>query len=65
MSSTGLSFRYVSKPRDVEAEHTTTVGAVLKRGADAAVDALAKHFTTTMHFVEQTAPKISEVSGSK
>src|SRR5207245_4151459 len=58
-----LSIRDVNMVRDVEAEHAVIVEAVLRRDADAAVDALAKHFSTTMRFVEQNAPKIAEVSG--
>ena len=58
-----LSIRDVSKVRDVEAEHAAIVEAVLRRDADAAVDALARHFNTTMRFVEQNAPDIAEVSG--
>jgi len=57
-----LSIRDVSKVRDVEAEHAAIVEAVLRRDADAAVDALARHFNVTMRFVEQNAPKIAEVS---
>ena len=49
--------------RDVEAEHAAIVEAVMRRDAEAAVDALARHFSTTMHFVEQNTPKIAEVSG--
>ena len=49
-----LAIRDASKPRDVEAEHAAIVEAVLRRDADAAVDALAKHFTATMHIVEAT-----------
>ena len=60
-----LSIRDVSKARDVEAEHATIVEAVLRRDADAAVDALAKHFNVTMRFVEQNAPKIAEVSSPR
>lgn len=58
-----LSIRDVSKVRDVEAEHAAIVAAVLRRDADAAVDALARHFNTTMRFVEQNAPEIAEVHG--
>lgn len=43
-------------PRDVEAEHTSIVSAVLRRDADAAVAAIALHFTTTMKFVEAAVP---------
>ncbi|MBA7466844.1 MAG: GntR family transcriptional regulator [Bradyrhizobium icense] len=57
-----LSIRDVSKVRDVEAEHAAIVAAALRRDADAAVDALAKHFNVTMRFVEQNAPDIAEVS---
>jgi DNA-binding GntR family transcriptional regulator len=57
-----LSFRDVSKVRDVETEHAAIVAAALRRDADAAVDALAKHFNVTMRFVEQNAPDIAEVS---
>ena len=57
-----LSIRDVSNVRDVEAEHAAIVEAVVRRDADAAVDALAKHFSTTMRFVEQNAPEIAEVS---
>ena len=60
-----LSIRDASKPRDVEAEHAAIVKAVLRRDADAAVDALAKHFNVTMRFVEQNAPKIAEVSSPR
>ena len=49
-----LAIRDFSKPRDVEAEHAAIVEAVLRRDSDAAVDALAKHFTATMHIVEVT-----------
>ena len=56
-----LSIRDVSKARDVEAEHAAIVAAVLRRDADTAVDALAKHFNVTMRFVEQNAPEIAEV----
>ena len=58
-----LSIRDVSMVRDVEAEHAAIVEAVLRRDADAAVDALAKHFNTTMRFVERNAPDIAEVRG--
>jgi DNA-binding GntR family transcriptional regulator len=57
-----LSIRDVSKARDVEAEHAAIVAAVLRRDADTAVAALAKHFNVTMRFVEQNAPEIAEVS---
>lgn len=57
-----LSIRDVSKARDVEAEHAAIVAAVLRRDADAAVDAIATHFNVTMRFVEQNAPEIAEVS---
>ena len=57
-----LSIRDVSKARDVEAEHAAIVQAVLRRDADTAVAALAKHFNVTMRFVEQNAPEIAEVS---
>jgi DNA-binding GntR family transcriptional regulator len=60
-----LSIRDVSKSRDVEAEHAAIVEAVMRRDADAAVEALAKHFNVTMRFVEQNAPEIAEVSGFK
>lgn len=40
------------QPRDVEAEHRRIVDAVLRRDADAAVAALADHYTTTMRFVQ-------------
>ncbi|MEZ5820587.1 MAG: GntR family transcriptional regulator [Bradyrhizobium sp.] len=60
-----LSIRDVSKVRDVETEHAAIVEAVLRRDADAAVDALAKHFNITMRFVEQNAPKIAEVSSPR
>ncbi len=60
-----LSIRDVTKSRDVEAEHAAIVEAVVRRDADAAVEALARHFSTTMRFVEQNAPKIPEVSGFK
>jgi DNA-binding GntR family transcriptional regulator len=46
----------------VEAEHAAIVRAVLRRDADAAVEALSRHFLTTMHLVELAAPKISEIS---
>ncbi len=58
-----LSIRDVTKSRDVEAEHAAIVEAWCRRDADAAVDALAKHFSITKRFVEQNAPKIPEVSG--
>jgi DNA-binding GntR family transcriptional regulator len=51
-----------SRPRDVEAEHSAIVTAVLVRDADAAVAALSEHFSITMQFVELAAPKIAEVS---
>lgn len=57
-----LSIRDVSKVRDVETEHAAIVAAALRRDADAAVDALAKHFNVTMRFVEQNAPDIAEAS---
>jgi DNA-binding GntR family transcriptional regulator len=57
-----LSIRDVSKARDVEAEHAAIVAAVLRRDANTAVAALAKHFNVTMRFVEQNAPEIAEVS---
>jgi DNA-binding GntR family transcriptional regulator len=57
-----LSIRDVSKVRDVETEHAAIVEAALRRDADAAVDALAKHFNVTMRFVEQNAPDMAEVS---
>jgi DNA-binding GntR family transcriptional regulator len=56
--------REVGKPRDVEAEHAAIVDAVRRRGAEAAVIALSKHFTITMEFVELAAPRISEVNGT-
>jgi DNA-binding GntR family transcriptional regulator len=56
--------REVGKPRDVEAEHAAIVRAVVKRDADAAVNALSRHFRTTMHCVELAAARISEVSGA-
>ncbi|WP_407178889.1 GntR family transcriptional regulator [Bradyrhizobium sp. STM 3562] len=55
--------RQTDKPRDVEAEHAAIVDAVRKRDADAAVAALARHFSVTMEFVELGAPRIAEVSG--
>lgn len=58
-----LSISDPAMARDVEAEHAAIVEAVMRRDAEAAVDALAGHFSTTMHFVEQNAPKIAEVSG--
>lgn len=58
-----LSIRDARKARNVEAEHAAIVEAVLRRDADAAVDALAKHFNITMRFVEANAPEIAEVSG--
>jgi DNA-binding GntR family transcriptional regulator len=48
--------------RDVEAEHAAIVHAVLRRDADAAVEALTQHFLTTMRLVELAAPRISETS---
>ena len=48
--------------RDVEAEHAAIVRAVVRRDAEAAVEALSQHFLTTMHLVELAAPKISEIS---
>jgi DNA-binding GntR family transcriptional regulator len=48
--------------RNVEAEHAAIVRAVVRRDADAAVEALSQHFLTTMHLVELAAPKISEIS---
>jgi DNA-binding GntR family transcriptional regulator len=60
-----LSIRDVSNARDVAAEHAAIVKAVLRRDADAAVDALAKHFNVTMRFVEQNAPKMAEVSSPR
>jgi DNA-binding GntR family transcriptional regulator len=60
-----LAIRDVSKPRDVEAEHLAIVEAVRRRDADAAVDALARHFTTTMQIVEATfAAGIFQESGA-
>ncbi|MCK1400653.1 GntR family transcriptional regulator [Bradyrhizobium sp. 4] len=56
--------REVGKPRDVEAEHKAIVAAVVKRDADAAVRALAKHFGITKEFVELAAPRIAEVNGA-
>jgi DNA-binding GntR family transcriptional regulator len=56
--------REVGKPRDVEAEHTAIVDAVLKRDADTAVAALSHHFSITRLFVEVAAPRIAEVSGT-
>jgi DNA-binding GntR family transcriptional regulator len=50
--------REIDEPRDVEAEHAAIVRAVLARDADAAVDALAQHFMTTMRFVRLAAPKL-------
>lgn len=50
--------REIDEPRDVEAEHAAIVRAVLARDADAAVHALAHHFTTTMRFVRLAAPKL-------
>ncbi|WP_024506634.1 GntR family transcriptional regulator [Bradyrhizobium sp. ARR65] len=55
--------RQADKPRDVEAEHAAIVDAVRKRDVDAAVAALARHFSVTMEFVELGAPRIAEVSG--
>src|SRR5262249_39577875 len=52
------SRREIDEPRDVEAEHAAIVRAVLARDADAAVDALARHFKTTMRFVRLAAPKL-------
>ena len=60
-----LSIRDVSNARDVASEHAAIVKAVLRRDADAAVDALAKHFNVTMRFVEQNAPKMAEVSSPR
>jgi DNA-binding GntR family transcriptional regulator len=60
-----LSIRDVSNVRDVEAEHAAIVEAALRRDADAAVAALARHFSTTMRFVERNVPKIPEVNGFK
>ncbi len=54
--------RETGKSRDVEAEHSAIVQAVLRRDADAAVAALTTHFLTTMHLVELAAPRISEAS---
>ncbi len=54
--------REVGKPRDVVAEHAAIVDPVRRRDADAAVAALAEHFTTTMRFVELAGPGIAEVS---
>ena len=51
-------------PRDVEAEHAAIVTAVLRRDADAAVAALAEHFSTTMRSVELAAPKITQANGT-
>ena len=56
-----LSIRDVSMVRDVEAEHAAIVEAVVRRDADAAVDALARHFDTTRRFVERNSPEIAEV----
>lgn len=55
--------RAVGKPRDVEAEHAAIVAAVRRRDADAAVAALARHFTITREFVELAAPAIAAVGG--
>jgi DNA-binding GntR family transcriptional regulator len=49
-----LSIRDASGLRDVEAEHTAIAEAVFRRDTDAAVDALARHFTKTMHIVKAT-----------
>ena len=46
----------VDQPRDVVSEHKAIVDAILRRDADAAVDALSRHFTTTMQFVEAAVP---------
>ena len=52
-----LSIRIHShRPRDVAAEHGAIVEAVLRRDADAAVEALSRHFMTTMQFVEAAVP---------
>lgn len=52
-----LSIRqHADRPRNVEAEHAAIVRAVIARDADAAVDALAQHFTTTMQLVELATP---------
>jgi DNA-binding GntR family transcriptional regulator len=52
--------REAAKSRDVGAEHTAIVEAVLRRDADAAVDALSDHFRTTMHLVELASPVARE-----
>lgn len=56
--------REIGRTRDVEAEHATIVAAVLDRDADAAVRALALHFSVTKEFVELAAFRIAEVSAA-
>ncbi|RJF74126.1 GntR family transcriptional regulator [Rhodopseudomonas palustris] len=56
--------RELGKIRDVEAEHATIVAAVLDRDAEAAVRALALHFSVTKEFVELAAFRIAEVSAA-
>lgn len=52
-----LSIRsHSNQKRDVAAEHEAIVESVLRRDADAAVEALSRHFMTTMHFVETAVP---------
>lgn len=57
-----LSIVDTTRSRDVESEHAAIVEATLRRDADAAVAALAKHFSVTMRFVEQNAPGFAEVT---
>ncbi len=57
--------RDIGQQRNVEAEHAAILEAVLRCDADAAVAALANHFTTTMQFVELAAPAIAEVSAAR
>jgi DNA-binding GntR family transcriptional regulator len=55
--------RDTEKSRNVEGEHRAIVKATLKRDPDAAVAALAKHFTATMKLVELAPPKTAEGGG--
>jgi DNA-binding GntR family transcriptional regulator len=56
-----LSLPRTPEERDVEAEHTAIYEAVVRRDADAAVAAIAQHYTTTMNFVELVVLPRAEV----
>jgi DNA-binding GntR family transcriptional regulator len=45
--------------RDIRSEHQRIVEAVLRRDVDAAIEAMAEHFTTTMHHALQHKPVFS------